>query len=64
MLARTSVLIIETSFQTLYKGQALFDRIYRLLCDHGFTFMGGEQNIRDPKDGRVLQCDSVFIRQM
>jgi len=63
VLAQTSILIVETSFRTLYKGQALFDRIYRLLGDRGFIFMGSEHNIRDPQDGKVLQADSVFIRQ-
>ena len=62
-LARTSILILETSFQSLYKGQALFDRIYRLLCDRGFVFMGSEHNIRHPQNGRVLQADSVFVRK-
>lgn len=63
VLALTSILIVETSFRTLYRGQALFDGIYRLLGERGFTFMGSEHNIRDPKDGRVLQADSVFMRQ-
>lgn len=57
-----SVLIVETTFETLYKGQALFDRIYDLLRDRGFRFVGSEHNIRDPKSGRILQCDAVFIR--
>jgi FkbM family methyltransferase len=63
VLACTSILIVETSFTELYKGQALFDHIYRLLCDRGFVFMGSEHNIRHPVDGRVLQSDSVFVRQ-
>lgn len=63
-LARTSILIVETSFTELYKGQALFDRVYRLLADWGFTFMGSEHNIRDPEDGRVLQSDAVFLRRV
>lgn len=63
VLARTAVLIVETSFRPLYQGQPLFDRVYRLLCDQGFTFMGNEHNIRDPRDGKVLQSDSIFVRQ-
>ncbi len=63
VFSRTSILIVETTFETLYRGQALFDRVYDLLRDRGFRFMGSEHSIRDPKSGRVLQCDAVFIRR-
>jgi hypothetical protein len=63
VFAKASILIVETSFVTLYKGQALFDAVYDLLRERGFIYMGTEHIIRNPKDGRVLQCDSLFMRR-
>jgi hypothetical protein len=62
LLSRTSIMIIETSFQTLYRNQLLFDEIYDLLRERGFVYAGSEHNIRNPQDGSILQCDSVFLR--
>jgi FkbM family methyltransferase len=61
--SRASVLILETTFVPLYQGQSLFDAIYDRLRAKGFTYMGTEHIIRDPRDGRVLQCDSLFLRE-
>ncbi len=61
--SRASALILETTFVPLYQGQVLFDAIYDRLRAKGFTYMGTEQIIRDPQDGRVLQCDSLFLRE-
>ena len=61
--ARATVLIMETTFVPLYEGQVLFDTIYDHLRQMGFTYMGTEHIIRDPRTGRVLQCDSLFLRQ-
>jgi FkbM family methyltransferase len=63
VFAKASTLIVETSFVTLYKGQALFDAVYDLLRERGFIYMGIEDIIKNPKDGRVLQCDSLFVRR-
>lgn len=63
VLSRASILIVETSFEVLYQGQALFDAVYDLLRERGFVYMGTEHIIRNPKDGRVLQCDSLFMRR-
>jgi len=63
VFAKASILIVEMSFATLYKGQALFDTVYDLLREKGFIHMGIEGIIRNPKDGRVLQCDSLFVRR-
>jgi len=62
LISRASILIVETSFQSLYKGQLLFDGIYDLIRKKGFVYAGSEHNIRNPKDGSILQCDSVFCR--
>lgn len=62
-LARAAVVIIETSFERLYKGQPLFDDIYRLLCAEGFVYQGSLGQLVSPQDGRVLQNDSIFVRR-
>jgi FkbM family methyltransferase len=60
---RASVLLVETSFETLYEGQALFDEIHALLKEWGFEFKGNLDQAHAPDDGRVLQADSLFVRR-
>lgn len=62
-IARAKVLIIEVSFQMLYKDQPLFADIYDLLRPLGFRFSGclGSQT-HDPADGSVLFTDAVFLK--
>jgi len=62
LISRASILILETSFQRLYQGQPLFDDIYTLLKSKGFVYSGTEHTIRNPNDGGILQCDSIFCR--
>ena len=62
-LSMASVVVVETSFEVLYTGQALFHTIYDLLRERGLVYMGSEHIIRNPNDGRVLQCDSLFFRR-
>ena len=64
LISRASILIVETSFRPLYKSQPLFDNIYDLLKRHYFVYMGTEHIIRNPNDGSILQCDSVFMRHV
>lgn len=62
LLSRASVLIVETCFEPLYEGQLLFDGIYDLLRERGFVYVGSESPGRNPENGRILYCDSVFCR--
>ena len=62
LISRVSVVIIETCFETLYKGQMLFSGIYDLLRERGFVYAGCENTRKSPKDGRILYCDSVFCK--
>ena len=57
-----SVVQIEVSYQTLYKGQALFDEIYFILRDLGFRFAGNIGQVHDPRNGDILFSDSLFLR--
>jgi FkbM family methyltransferase len=63
VVARAKIIIIEVSFQPLYEGSPLFDDIYRLLKEHGFTYNGNFEQLLSPKDGRVLQADAIFCHQ-
>lgn len=63
VVARAKIIIIEVSFQSLYEGGPLFDDVYRLLTEHGFTYNGNFEQLLSPKDGRILQADAIFCRQ-
>jgi FkbM family methyltransferase len=62
-LPRVRVIIVETSFHPLYEGQLLFHGMHELLRSHGFGFQGTLEQLADPRDGRILQADSVFVRR-
>lgn len=62
VVARARILIIEVSFQPLYVGGPLFDDIYQMLKNRGFTYKGNFEQLVSPKDGHVLQADAIFYR--
>jgi len=55
-----SILIIETCFEPLYKGQMIFDDIYSIIRKSGFSFKGIEEAFQNPLNGSILYCDSIF----
>ena len=61
-LRRARFIIVETSFCTLYDGQPCFDEIYRSLCGLGFSYAGNWDQLTEPKSGRILQADAIFVR--
>jgi FkbM family methyltransferase len=61
-IKKCQLIIIETSFDTLYKGQSLFDDIYNLMLDMGFKYAGSMGQILEPGTQRCLQSDSLFIK--
>jgi len=61
-LQRAKVLIVETSFKSLYEGQPLFDSIYEKLKGMGFAHHGNFSQVLNPIDGSVLQADGIFIK--
>lgn len=62
-IRRASVLLVETSFETLYEGQSLYEQIHALLQSWGFEFKGNFDQAHAPDDGRILQADSLFVKQ-
>jgi FkbM family methyltransferase len=61
-LAGASYVVTEVSFARLYEGQPLFEDIYGLLAGMGFAYRGSLWQLPDPRDGRPLQADAVFVR--
>ncbi len=62
-IQHAKVVIIETTFAELYDGQPLFDDIYRILTSWGFAYAGSLNQLVDPRDGKILQADSIFVKQ-
>jgi FkbM family methyltransferase len=58
------LLIVETSFESLYDGQPLFDTIYEMTKRIGFAYHGsfGFGQLSNPIDGNNLQSDGVFMK--
>lgn len=58
---RAQVLVVETSFQRLYEGQALFGDVFKILCGWGFRYAGVLDQLISPQSGEALQQDSIFV---
>ena len=63
-LKRCQLVILETSFETLYEDQPLFHDIYNLMIEMGFKYAGSMGELFDPKTRRCLQSDSLFVRDI
>ena len=61
-ISKARVVIIETGFDELYKGQASFDGVYKTMGEMGFLFKGCWEQLKSPIDGSVLSCDAIFIK--
>lgn len=62
-IRRAALVIIETSFRPLYEGQPLFADVYRILTGWGFTYAGALAQLPHPKNGYLVQEDSLFINR-
>jgi FkbM family methyltransferase len=62
-ITQASVIITETSFYPLYKNQPLFNDIYQILKSCNYIYAGALESLYDPSTGRILQEDSIFIRE-
>jgi FkbM family methyltransferase len=61
-LKKCQVIIIETSFDELYVDQPLFPEIHQRLSKLGFSYKGSLGQLCSPETGKILQADSIFIR--
>ncbi|HLF78768.1 MAG TPA: FkbM family methyltransferase [Dehalococcoidia bacterium] len=57
------VVLVETSLEPLYEGQASFDQVYQIMTSYGFKYGGSMDQLLSPIDGRVLQADALFFRR-
>ncbi len=60
-LKKASIILIETSFKTLYEGQPLFDDIYESLKALGFSYYGN--NGQHWKGQELVYEDSFFVKE-
>lgn len=61
-IQRARLIIVETSFEAFYENQPLFGDIYQRLTGWGFSYAGPLNQLNQPKDGRPLQEDSLFVK--
>ena len=54
------MVIIETSFQKIYKNQPLFNDIYEMMNKLEFEFRGFSETYINPQNGQTLFADSVL----
>lgn len=56
------IIIIETLFVDLYENQTQFDDVYSFLTERNFSYKGNLEQFKDPKSGRILWADAIFMR--
>lgn len=61
-LKETMVMIVETSFVSLYKEQPLFSDIYAILTGIGFRYKGALHQKLNPNNGEIIFEDSFFVK--
>ena len=62
LLGQFGALQLELSFVELYDGQKLYEELTSHVQSLGFTLWSIDPGISAP-DGRLLQCDGLFLRQ-
>jgi FkbM family methyltransferase len=61
-IQQAKLIIIETSFISLYESQPLFDDIYTTLKCLGFIYVGMIGQLSDPNTGKLIQGDATFVK--
>lgn len=55
---------VELSCISLYLGERLFDEMKRFIESKGFYISSLESGFADPKSGRLLQVEAIFLREV
>jgi FkbM family methyltransferase len=55
--------LLELSLVPLYEGQTLWLEMIQRMADQGFTLWAIQKGFTDPRTGRSLQVDGIFLRQ-
>lgn len=63
IIKKATIVIIETSFVTLYESQPLFDQIYNQMKNLGFKYSGSLERHYDRYSNSLIYEDSIFTRQ-
>ena len=63
LLTSTALLECELSLARLYEGQESFAGMVSMLDGYGFALVDLDPFFYDPRDGRVLALDGLFVRR-
>ncbi len=63
LIGRFAAVSLELSFVPLYEGQQLYDQLAGRLQEAGYLLYGIDAGFGDPRTGRMLQCDGLFVRR-
>jgi FkbM family methyltransferase len=61
ILKKTKLILVETSFDSFYEGQALFCEVYKYLIERDFMYLHSF-NVLKSKKGKPVQGDFIFIQ--
>jgi FkbM family methyltransferase len=61
-LRRANGLLLEISFVPLYEGQRLWREVIERMEREGFSLWAIQKGFTDPRTGRSLQADVIFLR--
>ncbi len=61
-IKKSKLIVIEMSFEILYKEQLLFHDVYTFLHNLGFTYHGSLEQLFNPANNEILQADCLFVR--
>jgi FkbM family methyltransferase len=61
-LAHIATVQMEMSLVPLYDGELLFNELYILMGNKGYTLIALEDGFSDPASGQLLQVDGIFHR--
>jgi len=62
VLPQTVAILTEMSLTPLYDGQVLWRELCDEIVSYGFEIFDIHPGFADPRSGRLLQCDGLFIR--
>ena len=55
---------LESSYVSLYKEERLFDEMKTFIESKGFYLCSLESGFSDPRNGRLLQVEMIFLREL
>ena len=59
-LANAHAVVMELSSYELYEDQSTFESVFPEMHSLGYLFRGVIDQMRSPRDGRILQFDALF----